>query len=112
MVITVTIVMMVKVTFYEVAGVIAMRNSFVSAFFAVHVAGLVSLACVLTTESVLVYMITMLMVEVTIMKVISVITMLDCCVSAGRRMLVVMVTVCFAVAHCFLRLRILRLLIW
>jgi hypothetical protein len=85
-IVTMTVMMVVKVTFYEVAGVIAMRNSFVSTSGTMFVSGIVSGAAMTsatTIDGVLIDVIVMLMMEVSIMQVVYVIAMLDGCVSAG-----------------------------
>jgi len=83
-VIAVTVMVMMKVTVNEIAGVIAVRNSFVSAIFTVNMACFVSLAGVVAAaELMLVNVITVLMMEVTIVEVISVISVLDGSMPAG-----------------------------
>ena len=103
-VIAVTIMMMVKVTINEIAGVIAMRNSFVSTIFTVNMACLVAFAGVVAAaELMLVYMVAVLMMKMSIMEIVRVIAMLNRCMSAVSRMFVLMVAVCFAVTHRSLR---------
>ncbi|MDZ4833876.1 MAG: hypothetical protein SGJ27_08860 [Candidatus Melainabacteria bacterium] len=108
-----TIMMMVEVTFYQVAGVIAVRNSFVSASSAMLVSGIVSCAAVTsaaTIDGVLIYVIIMLMMKMSIVQIIYVIAMLDGCVAAAIGMLVVVLTMCLTVTHYSLHK--LRLQIW
>lgn len=85
-IVTVTVMVVVKVTVYDVAGVIAMRNGFMSASCAMSMTCVVSTASVTGTATIkgmLVYMIAMLMMKVTIMQVIYMITVLNSSVSAG-----------------------------
>lgn len=84
-VIAVTIVMVVQVTFDEIAGVVAMRHSFVTAIFTVHVTIFVTFArMTIAIQRMLVNVVTMLVMEVTIMQIISVVAMLNSSMSAAR----------------------------
>lgn len=101
-IVAMSIMVMMKVTVYDVTCVIAVRNGFVSASGAMCVSsimGTTGMTGAATIEGMLVYVIIMLMMEVSIMQVIYVVTMLNCCVSAGTGMLVVVLTMCFTVAH-------------
>lgn len=103
-VIAVTIMVMMKVTINEIAGMIAVRNSLVPAIFTVNMACFVAFAGVIaTTELVLIYMIAVLMMEMSIMQIVRMIAVLNRCMSAVSRMFVLMVAVCFAVTHRSLR---------
>ena len=85
-IVAVTVMVVVKVTVYDIAGVIAMRNGFMSASCAMSVTCIVRTTGVTGTATIkgmLVYVITMLMMEVTIMQVIYMITVLNSSVSAG-----------------------------
>lgn len=100
---------MMKVTINEIAGVIAVRNGFVSAVLTVNVSGFMTFAGVVAAaELMLVYMIAVLMMEVTIVEIVSVISVLNSSMPAGCRMLMLVIAMCLAVAHFLLRLRILR----
>jgi hypothetical protein len=99
-----TIMMMVEVTVDEIADVVAMWNSFVSTIFAVNVTFFMTFARMSAAlESMLVYVVTMLIMEVPIMKVISVIAVLNRSVSAAGAMFVIVIVMCLTVAHYLLR---------
>jgi hypothetical protein len=85
-IVAMSIMVMMEVTVNDVAGVIAMRNGFVSASGAMCMFGVMGRAGMTgaaTIKGMLVYVIVMLMMKVSIMQVIYVIAMLNCCVSAG-----------------------------
>jgi len=105
-IVAVTFMAVMKVTFYEVVGVIAVRNSFVSAAFAMFVIGSVTSARVSTAaiEAMLIDVIAVLMVKVTIMQIVDVVAVLYCGVSAGARMLVFVLVVGLTVAHYLLHI--------
>lgn len=108
-VIAVTIMVMMKVTINEIAGMIAVRNSLVPAIFTVNMACFVAFAGVVAAaELMLVDVIAVLMMEVTIVEIVCVISVLNSSMPAGCRMLMLVIAMCLAVAHFLLRLRILR----
>jgi hypothetical protein len=85
-IVAVTFMNVMQMTFNEIAGVIAVRNSFVPASSAMLVSSIMSgtgVTSAATIEVVLVYVIVVLMVKMTIMQVIYVVTVLNCGMSAG-----------------------------
>lgn len=84
MVIAVTIVMMVQVTFYEITGVITMRDSLMTTIFTMHVTGLVSFTGMLAAKSMFIYMVAMLVMQMSVMQIVRVVAVLDRSVTAGR----------------------------
>lgn len=109
MIVAVTAVAVVQVTIDDVVNVIAVRNSFVSAAFAVHVtsfvvaAGMSAGAGAGVIECALVYVVAMLAMKMSIMNVVDVIAMLNGGMSAVVAMLVSMIAVCFAISHFLLQ---------
>lgn len=105
MVVAVTVVAVMKVALDDIVGVIAVRNSFVTAAGTMYVISSVTCAAVTgaAIEMMLINVIAVLMMKMSIMKVVYVVTVLDGGMSAGVGMLVVMLVVCLTVAHYVLR---------
>lgn len=95
-------VRVMKVAVDKVVDVIAVRHRFVTAARSVHMARFVATTVVVRRATirifradfdlVFVYMVAMRMVQMAIMKIIYVVAVLDCGVSAARAMLMVMVS--------------------
>ncbi|MGF6551781.1 hypothetical protein [Paraburkholderia youngii] len=109
MIVAVIAVRVMKVAIDKVIDVVTVRHRFVTAARPVHVARFVATAVVVRRATirifradfdlVFVYMITMRVVQMAIMKVVDVVAMLNCGVSAARAMLMVMVSVMRFVAR-------------
>ncbi|KKW51202.1 hypothetical protein XB02_07375 [Pantoea ananatis] len=107
-IVTMIPVRVVKMAIDQIIGMVTMRHSFMSAVRSMYMAWLMTAAMVvwrtqiwvsgIHEQHVLIYMVTMGMVEMPVMQIIYVIAVLNCCVTASCTMLMLMMCMMFFIA--------------